>query len=135
MLFVVSRKLNLYGNYIDDQAPKDSNVGTRRGKANRYNYTFIKNYTFILFLKKYFSWICFKTEIKHSLVNWNVTSKKGYHIKRFTRPQAYPEPGQTSKMKFFAKIVNGWKPLTIFAKALSQMLDSVLNKLAYVCIV
>ena len=30
--------------------------------------------------------------------------------------KAYSEPNQTSKMKFFAKIVNGCKLLTIFAK-------------------
>ena len=30
--------------------------------------------------------------------------------------QAYLEPCQTSKMERFAKIVNGDKPLTIFAK-------------------
>ena len=27
------------------------------------------------------------------------------------------EPSQTSKMDFFEKIINSWKPLTIFAKS------------------
>ena len=31
-------------------------------------------------------------------------------------PEAYPEPSRKSKMKIFAKIVNSWKPLTIFLK-------------------
>ena len=31
--------------------------------------------------------------------------------------QNYSEPCQTSKMKLFAKIANGWKLLTIFVKA------------------
>ena len=31
-------------------------------------------------------------------------------------PEAYSEPCQTSTMKCFAKMVNGWKLLTIFAK-------------------
>ena len=30
--------------------------------------------------------------------------------------ETYTEPSQTSKMELFAKIVNSWKPLTIFAK-------------------
>ena len=30
--------------------------------------------------------------------------------------ETYSEPSQTSKMEFFAKIINSWKPLTIFAK-------------------
>ena len=30
--------------------------------------------------------------------------------------EAYLEPCQTSKMELFAKIVNDWKPLSIFAK-------------------
>ena len=30
--------------------------------------------------------------------------------------EAYLKPCQTSKMERFAKIVNGWKPLTIFGK-------------------
>ena len=33
-----------------------------------------------------------------------------------TNPEAYSEPSQTSKLELFAKIVNGYKPLTIFAK-------------------
>ena len=32
------------------------------------------------------------------------------------RPKAYMKPCQTSKMEGFAKIVNGWKSLIIFAK-------------------
>ena len=35
-----------------------------------------------------------------------------------TEKKVYLEPCQTSKMDFFAKIDNGWKPLTIFAKKL-----------------
>ena len=31
--------------------------------------------------------------------------------------EAYPEPSQTSKMELFAKIVNGFYPLTIFGKS------------------
>ena len=31
-------------------------------------------------------------------------------------PEAYPEPSQKSKVKLFTKIVNSWKPLTIFLK-------------------
>ena len=31
-------------------------------------------------------------------------------------PKPYSEPYQTSKMESFAKIVNGFQPLTIFAK-------------------
>ena len=31
-------------------------------------------------------------------------------------PEAYSDPCQTSKIERFAKIVNDWKPLTIFAK-------------------
>ena len=31
--------------------------------------------------------------------------------------EAYSEPCQTTKMSIFTKIVNGWKPLTIFAKS------------------
>ena len=52
---------------------------------------------------------------------------------------AYSETCQASKMKSFAKIANGWKPLTISAKwsiselflwkALSQMFNSVLKTL------
>ena len=30
--------------------------------------------------------------------------------------EAYSEPCQTSKMDVFAKIINGWKQLTIFMK-------------------
>ena len=35
--------------------------------------------------------------------------------------EAYSEPCQTSKIELFAKIVNGFQPLTIFAK--SSVLD------------
>ena len=31
--------------------------------------------------------------------------------------EAYAEPWQAFKMNLFAKIVNGWKPLTFFAKS------------------
>ena len=31
--------------------------------------------------------------------------------------EAYSERSQTSKMELFWKIVNGWKPLTVFAKS------------------
>ena len=38
--------------------------------------------------------------------------------------KAYSESNRTSKMERFAKIVNGWKPFTFFAKkALSQIFD------------
>ena len=33
-------------------------------------------------------------------------------------PKMYSEPCQVSKVELFAKIVNGWKPLIIFAKKL-----------------
>ena len=33
-----------------------------------------------------------------------------------TNSEAYPEPSQTSKIELLVKIVNGWKPLTIFAE-------------------
>ena len=39
----------------------------------------------------------------------------------------YSEPSQTSKMELFAKIGNGFQPLTVFGKALSWMLYLVLN--------
>ena len=32
-------------------------------------------------------------------------------------PETYPEPSETFKRELFVKIVNGWKPVTIFAKA------------------
>ena len=32
----------------------------------------------------------------------------------FNDPEAYLEPGETSKLESFAKIVNNQKPLTIF---------------------
>ena len=35
--------------------------------------------------------------------------------------EAYLEPLQTSKLELFAKIVNGFKPLTVFSK--SSILD------------
>ena len=44
-----------------------------------------------------------------------------YSVECAQTPEAYSEPSGTSKMEFFAKIVNGWKPLTIFAK--SSILD------------
>ena len=31
--------------------------------------------------------------------------------------EAYSEPGKTSKMKLFKKIVNSWKPVAIFAES------------------
>ena len=37
-------------------------------------------------------------------------------------PKPYSEPYQTSKMESFAKIVNGFQPLTIFAK--SSIIDA-----------
>ena len=37
------------------------------------------------------------------------------------KAKAYSEPCQTSKMEFFAKLVKGFKPLTIFVK--SSILD------------
>ena len=40
---------------------------------------------------------------------------------RMQKPEAYTEPRRTSKMKYFSKIANGWKPLAIFAK--SSILD------------
>ena len=36
------------------------------------------------------------------------------------------EPNQIYKMDFFAKIINGWKPLTIFAK-IKLILDASLG--------
>ena len=33
------------------------------------------------------------------------------------KPEAYSKPSQTSKLELFAKTVNGFKPLTIFAKS------------------
>ena len=45
-------------------------------------------------------------------------------------PEAYLKPSQTSTRKHFCKKkVNGYKPLTIFAKKLLQMLDLDLNTL------
>ena len=41
--------------------------------------------------------------------------------------EVYSEPCQKLKMELFAKIVNDWKSLTIFTKALSEMLDRALN--------
>ena len=37
-------------------------------------------------------------------------------IKRLNIPETYSEPSRTSKMKVFAKIVQGKKPLIVFAK-------------------
>ena len=42
-----------------------------------------------------------------------------------SRPEAYSKTSQTSKIELFKKIVNGWKPLTIFAK--SFILDVLLG--------
>ena len=33
------------------------------------------------------------------------------------KPEAHPEPSQTSTLEFFAKIVNDFQPLTIFTKS------------------
>ena len=41
--------------------------------------------------------------------------------------EVHSEPRQTSKMKFLGKIVNGLKPLTIFAKGSILDVDWVLN--------
>lgn len=42
-------------------------------------------------------------------------------------PAVHLEPSETSKIELFAKGVNGFPLLTIFAKALSWMSDWVLN--------
>ena len=34
-----------------------------------------------------------------------------------TAPELYSEPSQISKMELSAKIMNGWNPLTFFAKS------------------
>ena len=36
----------------------------------------------------------------------------------YSRPEAYSEPSQISKMELFTIIINGFKLLTIFAKSL-----------------
>ena len=46
-------------------------------------------------------------------------------------PEAYPESNQTSKMKLFAKSVNGFQPLTIFTKGFSLIFEGVLNTPLY----
>ena len=43
------------------------------------------------------------------------------YLKECSKPKVYLEPSQTSKMELLVNIVNGWKPLTIFAK--SSILD------------
>ena len=60
---------------------------------------------------------CFIWKIEPKLLRW------GFFIlfcfcKLFgwMKKDAYSEPCQTSKMELFAKIVNGWKPLTVFTK-------------------
>ena len=44
---------------------------------------------------------------------WKVRSKYKYTIETET----YSEPSRTSKMKLFAKIVDGFQPLTILEKS------------------
>ena len=39
-----------------------------------------------------------------------------YKITEITEAELHSEPSQTSKIEVFAKIINGFKPLTIFAK-------------------
>ena len=46
--------------------------------------------------------------------------------------QAYSEPWQISKVEHFPKIVNGFKPLRIFAKYSILKFDSVLNTPVYI---
>ena len=50
-----------------------------------------------------------------------------FSVIRHIQTEAYSEPFLTSVMKYFAKIVNGEKPLTISLKALFLMLDRVMN--------
>ena len=41
---------------------------------------------------------------------------KGFMSKKAAKSEAYSEPSQTSKIEFFAKILNIFHTLTIFAK-------------------
>ena len=49
--------------------------------------------------------------------------------KQITCEEAYSEPCQTSKMNYFAKIVNGFQPLTNIAKLSILDVFSVMNML------
>ena len=46
---------------------------------------------------------------------------------RLKIPEAYSEPSQTSKIEFFAKIINGSKPSKTFSAKNSNLSDWVLN--------
>ena len=48
------------------------------------------------------AWFLFDRGIRHERVK--------------EEPESYSEPGQTSKMNIFAKIVNGYELFTIFVK-------------------
>ena len=60
-----------------------------------------------------------ETFLAHSAI----FTKKVHH--RCLTAEVYSEPNQTSKMELFAKTVNGFHPLTIFAR--SSMLDARLG--------
>ena len=49
----------------------------------------------------------------------NIYCQVLYSLSECFRSEAYSEPRQTSKMDLFAKIVHGFRLLTIFVKALS----------------
>ena len=63
-------------------------------------------------------------EIKTFLINVLIYFNAFYYSGAITsdlemeRSEAYSKPCQTCKRKLFAKIVNDWKPLTIFGKKL-----------------
>ena len=61
-----------------------------------------------------------------SLLFTYVHTKSTKESKRIT--ETHGEPSEISKMELFAKIVHGFHLLTIFAKALSQMFDWILNR-------
>ena len=61
------------------------------------------------------------------------------YLKKISHTQSYSEPYQTSKMEHFAKIVNGWKPFTTFAKHsildVSQGSEYATNTLMYIFLI
>ena len=56
------------------------------------------------------------TLLKMDVIGYVFTQKFAKQIFCDTPAEAYSEPSRTSKMGLFTKIVNGWKPLNIFAK-------------------
>ena len=48
---------------------------------------------------------------------FEITSLKNFDFLYTLTSEAYPELSRTSEMELFAKVVNDWKPLTIFAKS------------------